>query len=73
MGDFKFILSKEKFAEIDIHDTDDTLFHAKQLSTGDYEISFLGKDGLETSNFYKGEVEVNVKDGFWVKVSDLIV
>lgn len=71
MDNFKFILSKERFAEIDDTEVGDTVYLAKQSSAGDYEVSYTMEDGnTKTIEYYKGEVEVNLKDGFWVKVSD---
>lgn len=67
MDKFKFILSKEKFDEIG--GADDTVFTAKLISDDTYIVKWDSEDGWEGTHYSKADVEENLRDEWWVKVS----
>jgi hypothetical protein len=68
MEEFKFILSTEKFAEIDSEfEVDDIIYIAKLVSDNIYLVRWETDSGWEGLEYSKADVEANLEDGFWVK------
>ena len=67
MDKFEFTLSADKFAEMD-ETVDNTVYFADLVSDDVYMIRWKIKDGWGGLEYTKAEVEVNIEDGFWIKV-----
>ncbi len=69
--DFKFILSKEKFAEIGAEDKiDDTVYSATLINDDYYLVKWEEVNELEGIEYSKQEIEKYIKKGYWVKLED---
>lgn len=70
MEKFKFILSKEKFAEIgDTDDIGDEIYEAELISKDAYLVRYFTEDGWTGWEYTKSDVETNLEQGFWLKVN----